>query len=85
MYGGQEEHAFCPGFPLPEVYAFDFATRSWSMPVLPQLLAARSHHMATCHNGTMIVLGGVQVTPVYAMVHFTVSMHQDDYTSCPNE
>ena len=63
IYGGQPRTRFCWDFlaplPLSELHVFDFNTLSWSHPDLSAPLPALRGHAAVCHNGAMLVAGGV--------------------------
>lgn len=44
-----------------QLHVFDINTMSWSKPLRPDYhVEYRTGHMATCHKGNMIVLGGEQ-------------------------
>lgn len=58
MHGGSYESS--PETYENQLHVFDFNTMSWSKAKLSETMGYRTGHMAACHNGNMIIMGGRQ-------------------------
>ena len=65
MYGG-----LTPAFEMPSsLCTFDFATLTWSRAeLIGAPLPARMAHMATAHEGAMVIMGGVLMAMFIALI-----------------